>query len=84
MDLLWQVQATERSREADRSVAFAAGGLGWTLSHITNPLLAGWLAEDYGFPFALTLMGALMLLMAAGTKLWYRVLVTEAPMPQSA
>jgi len=78
MDIFYQVQATHMSKEADRAVAFAAVGIGWTLSHLFSPLVAGALVEAYGFPFAFAALGAFMLLAAAGTKLWYRLLMTKA------
>jgi predicted MFS family arabinose efflux permease len=84
MDIFYQVQATQMSKEADRSVAFAAIGLGWTLSHLFSPLLVGVLVEAFGFPFAFGAVGAFMLSAAAGTKLWYRLLASRAPAPQVA
>lgn len=84
MDIFYQVQATRMSKEADRSVAFAAIGLGWTLSHLFSPLIVGALVEAFGFPFAFGVVGIFMISAASGTKLWYRLLASRAPAPQAA
>lgn len=74
MDLLYQVQASEFSRAGDRSVTMASMGLGWNLSPFVTPILLGWLAEVQGFQFAFLAAGAVFLLIAAGTRLWHRLL----------
>lgn len=78
MDLLNQVQATEWSRAGDRTVAMASMGLGWNLCPFFTPLIVGWVAEAQGFRFAFVAAGALFVLAAAGTGLWYRWLGAEA------
>lgn len=75
MDLLCQVQASEWSRAHDRSVAMASMGLGWNLCPFLTPILVGWLAEVSGFRLAFLATGGFFLLMAAGTQLWYRLLM---------
>lgn len=77
MDLLCQVQASEWSRARDRSVAMASMGLGWAFSPFLTPLLVGWLAEVLSFQFAFLAAGTFFLLMAAGTQVWYRLLLPE-------
>jgi hypothetical protein len=77
LDLLCQIQASEWSRARDRSVAMASMGLGWAFSPLLAPLLVGWLAEVLSFQFAFVATGIFFLLMAAGTQVWYRLLLPE-------
>lgn len=79
MDLLCQVQASEWSRASDRSVAMASMGLGWNLCPFLTPILVGWLAEALGFQLAFLATGSFFLLVAAGTQLWHRLLVSASP-----
>ncbi len=79
MDLLCQVQASEWSRAHDRSVAMASMGLGWNLCPFLTPMLVGWLAEVFGFRLAFLATGGFFLLMAAGTQLWHRLLMSAGP-----
>ena len=75
MDLLYQVQAAEFSRADERSVAMAATGLGWILCPFVTPMLVGWLAEVRGFRLAFIAAGLFFLLVAAGTRLWHRLMI---------
>lgn len=75
MDLLYQVQTAEFSRAGDRSVAMASAGLGWIFCPFFTPMIVGWLAEVQGFQFAFLATGVFFLLIAAGTRLWHRLLV---------
>ncbi len=74
MDLLYQVQAAEFSRAGDRSVAMAGTGLGWILCPLITPMIVGWLAQSYGFQLAFFMAGVFFLVVAAGTRLWHRLL----------
>ena len=74
MDLLYQVEATEFSKAGDRAVAMASSGLGWILCPLITPMAVGWLAQTYGFQLAFSAAGAFFLLIAAGTRVWHRVL----------
>jgi MFS family permease len=74
MDLLYQVQATEFSKAGDRTVAMASSGLGWILCPLIMPMIVGWLAQNYGFRIAFLAAGVFFLLLAAGTRLWHRLL----------
>ena len=78
MDLLNQVQATEWSDADGRTVAMASMGLGWNFCPFLTPIIVGWIAEAQGFRFAFLATGALFVLAAAGTGLWYRWLGAEA------
>jgi MFS family permease len=77
MDLLYQVQATEFSQAGDRSVAMASSGLGWILCPLITPMVTGCLAQNYGFQIAFSAAGSFFFLMAAGTRLWHRVLARQ-------
>jgi MFS family permease len=74
MDLLYLVEAAEQSKASDRSVAMASMGLGWNLSPVITPMAVGWLVEVYGFQLAFWATGGFFLLVAAGTRLWHRLL----------
>jgi MFS family permease len=75
MDLLYQVQAAEFSRAGDRSVAMAGTGLGWNFCPLITPMIVGWLAQVKGFQFAFLAAGLFFVLVAAGTRLWHRLLL---------
>lgn len=75
MDLLYQVQASEWSGVGNRSVAMASTGLGWVLCPFTAPVMVAWLAEGHGFRVAFLVTGAFLLLLAAGSRLWHRLLL---------
>ncbi len=81
MDLLYQVQAAEFSRAGDRSVAMAITGLGWILCPLIIPMIVGWLAQTYGFKLAFFAAGLFFLLIAAGTRLWHRLLAPREASP---
>ncbi len=74
MDVWYQVQATDLSTSSNRSAAMASMGLGWNFAYIVTPLTVGWLVELGGFRFGLLTTGAFFLLIATGTRLWYRLL----------
>jgi len=78
MDLLYQVQATEFSKAGDRSVAMASSGLGWILCPLVAPMVVGWLAQTYGFRLAFSAAGGFFLLIATGTRVWHRLLLSAA------
>ncbi|MBI4490534.1 MAG: MFS transporter [Deltaproteobacteria bacterium] len=73
LDLLYQVQASEWSASGDRSAAMASTGLGWLICPFSAPIIVGWLVEGQGFRFAFLVAGVFFLLVAAGTRLWHRL-----------
>ncbi|HEU4345013.1 MAG TPA: MFS transporter [Candidatus Binatia bacterium] len=73
MDLLYQVQASALSHASNRSMAMASTGMGWNISPFFMPLIVGWLVEMWGFEFALVATGCFMLLVGAGTRLWFQL-----------
>ena len=48
MTLYFQVAISEASRVEERGSALALGGLGWSVSHFSTPLLMGFLADRFG------------------------------------
>ncbi|HEX9879228.1 MAG TPA: MFS transporter [Candidatus Binatia bacterium] len=74
MDVWYQVEATNLSTAHDRSVAMASMGMGWNFSYIVMPLVAGWIADAQGVQFSLWAMGGFFLVVAAGTRVWHRLL----------
>jgi predicted MFS family arabinose efflux permease len=48
MTLYFQITIAEASRPEERGSALALGGLGWSVSHFSTPLIMGYLADRYG------------------------------------
>jgi MFS family permease len=48
MTLYFQITIAEASRTEERGAALALGGMGWSLSHFSTPLIMGFLADRYG------------------------------------
>ncbi|HET7198886.1 MAG TPA: MFS transporter [Burkholderiales bacterium] len=48
MTLYFQITIAEASRPEERGSALALGGLGWSVSHLSTPLVMGELADRYG------------------------------------
>jgi MFS family permease len=61
MTLYFQITITEASRPEERGSALALGGMGWSLSHLSTPLIMGFLADRYGIVEAFYAVGALAL-----------------------
>jgi MFS family permease len=59
MTLYFQITIAEASRVEERGSALALGGLGWSVSHLTTPLLMGFLADRYGIVTGFYVLGAL-------------------------
>jgi MFS family permease len=58
MTLYFQITIAEASRSEERGSALALGGLGWSVSHLSTPLVMGLLAEQYGIVNAFYVLGA--------------------------
>src|SRR5215213_2203206 len=48
MTLYFQITISEASTAEERGSALALGGLGWSVSHLSTPLLMGFVADRYG------------------------------------
>src|ERR1051325_3283280 len=73
MTLYFQITIAEASRPEERGAALALGGMGWSVSHLSTPLLMGLLADRYGIVEAFYLLGGLALtcaLLIAWMRRW--------------
>jgi MFS family permease len=64
MTLYFQITIAEASKPDERGSALALGGLGWSFSHLSTPLLMGFLADRYGIVEAFYVVGLLALVCA--------------------
>jgi MFS family permease len=65
MTLYFQIIIAEASRPEERGAALALGGMGWSVSHLSTPLIMGFLADRYGTVHAFYALGTLGLVLAA-------------------
>ena len=61
MTLYFQITISEASRPEERGSALALGGLGWSLSHFSTPLIMGFVADRYSLVTGFYVIGALAL-----------------------
>lgn len=61
MTLYFQITISEASRPEERGSALALGGLGWSISHLTTPLVMGFLADRHGIVTGFYALGGLAL-----------------------
>jgi MFS transporter, DHA1 family, multidrug resistance protein len=61
MTLYFQITISEASRPEERGSALALGGLGWSVSHLSTPLIMGFLADRYGIVTGFYVLGGLAL-----------------------
>jgi cyanate permease len=66
MTLYFQITIAESSRQEERGAALALGGLGWSLSHFSTPLVMGFLADRYGIVAGFYVLGVLAAAIAIG------------------
>jgi MFS family permease len=64
MTLYFQITIAEASRQEERGSALALGGMGWSVSHLTTPLVMGFLADRYGIVVGFYVLGAFALVCA--------------------
>lgn len=64
MTLYFQITMAEASGPEQRGSVMALGGLGWSLSHFSTPLIMGFLADRYGIVGGFYALGALALVTA--------------------
>jgi predicted MFS family arabinose efflux permease len=72
MSLNFQVMIAEVSAAEDRGSANALGGLGWGLSHLTTPLLMGFLRDSLGIERAFVILSVVVFTWAGGLALLHR------------
>jgi MFS family permease len=73
MTLYFQITISEASSSEERGSALALGGLGWSVSHLSTPLLMGFLADRYGIVTGFYVLGGFALscaLLIAVTRRW--------------
>ncbi len=73
MTLYFQITISEASTSADRGSALALGGLGWSVSHLSTPLLMGFVADRLGIVTGFYVLGGFALagaLLIAVTRRW--------------
>jgi len=73
MTLYFQITIAEASSTAERGSALALGGLGWSVSHLSTPLLMGFVADRYGIVAGFYVLGAFAAVCAvviAVTRQW--------------
>jgi MFS family permease len=58
MTLYFQITISEVSLPEERGSALALGGLGWSASHLSTPLVMGYLSDRHGIVPAFYLLGA--------------------------
>ncbi len=71
MTLYFQITISEASRVDQRGSALALGGLGWSVSHFSTPLIMGFLADRYGLVTGFYVIGGLALVCALAIA-WMR------------
>lgn len=73
MTLYFQITISEASTAEERGSALALGGLGWSVSHLSTPLLMGFIADRYGIVTGFYVLGGFALACAfliAATRKW--------------
>jgi MFS family permease len=73
MTLYFQITISEASAPAERGSALALGGLGWSVSHLSTPLVMGFLADRYGIITGFYVLGGFALacaLLIAVSRRW--------------
>jgi predicted MFS family arabinose efflux permease len=71
MTLYFQITIAEASQVEERGSALALGGLGWSVSHLSTPLVMGFLADRYGIVSGFYAVGAFALACALAIA-WLR------------
>jgi len=79
MTLYFQITIAEASRVEERGSALALGGLGWSVSHLTTPLVMGFVADRYGIVTGFHVIGAFALACALAIALMRRWAFSRRP-----
>jgi len=72
MTLYFQITISEASRLEERGSALALGGLGWSASHLSTPLIMGFLSDRYGIVSAFYVIGLCALACSAAVAVMRR------------
>jgi MFS family permease len=64
MTIYFQILVSTLSSSETRGSAMALAGLGWSVSHISTPLVMGWLTDLYGIHAAFYALGAFAFLLS--------------------
>jgi MFS family permease len=64
MTIYFQILVSTLSSSETRGSAMALAGLGWSVSHISTPLVIGWLKDLYGIHAAFYALGAFAFLLS--------------------
>ena len=64
MTLNFQITISEASTSAERGSALALGGMGWSVSHLSTPLVMGFLADRYSIITGFYVLGGFALVCA--------------------
>jgi MFS family permease len=73
MTLYFQITISEASTPGERGSALALGGLGWSVSHLSTPLIMGFVAHRYGIVAGFYVLGGFALacaLLIARARQW--------------
>lgn len=73
MTLYFQITISEASTPEERGSALALGGLGWSVSHLSTPLIMGFIADRHGIVTGFYVLGGFALacaLLIAATRHW--------------
>jgi MFS family permease len=73
MTLYFQITISEASAPEERGSALALGALGWSLSHLSTPLVMGVLADRYGIVagfYAISALGLAIAITIAFLRRW--------------
>jgi len=73
MTLYFQITISEASTSEERGSALALGGLGWSVSHLSTPLIMGFIADRYGIVMGFYVLGGFAFacaLLIAATRHW--------------
>ena len=61
MTLYFQITISEASRPEERGSALALGGMGWSVSHLSTPLIVGFVADRHGIVAGFYVLGGVSL-----------------------
>jgi MFS family permease len=72
MTIYFQVLVSAFSSAENRGSAMAIAGMGWSVSHLSTPILMGWLKDHYGIQVAFYVLGGLAFVVSLALLPAYR------------